>query len=95
MSYAIKSAADMVVRINNGIARFVECLKDRGFNDHDAHTIYNEYAAMKLLTFDHRGGNVNVKHGGLWDLDVLKNALIMGNERQAKNLNAVTWKDPK
>lgn len=90
MTNAINTAADMVVRINNGIKRFIECLKDRGFNDHDAYTIYNEYVALKVLKFDHGVGAVTVKHGGLWDLDVLKNALVMGNERQAKNLKALT-----
>lgn len=68
----------MATRADNAERQFIECLCEAGeITETEARKVADLYFKNKLAKIDYGIGHVNVKHGALYDKDVIRRALDM------------------
>lgn len=65
----------VATRLVGADLNFIESVMDRGFTRAEALHIFRVYKKLRAIRLDGVGGRWSVKHGALWDADVLRRAL--------------------
>lgn len=69
------SFQDMAQRQINAQARFVECVVEDGFTADEADTLAKAYVHLGVLKFDPVDGQFYIKHGALFDREIMRNVI--------------------
>jgi len=75
----IQGVRNMACREVNAENNFRDTVMAKGFTETEAWAIFKIYRQRKAIKLDRIGGRYVVKHGALWDVDVLQNALAIAN----------------
>jgi hypothetical protein len=70
-----KSCREMALRAISAEARFVEAVMADGLTETEARLVADSYCHLGLLRFDHVDGQYYIKHGGLYDMQIMRNAI--------------------